>query len=852
MKTKLYSRPKNIRRHTVRIVGCMVACATSLAPKSFAGPAIPGASLDHQITMDISNNTPLDEALATWGTSIGMAVVIDADATEKRVVGNGLHGTISARAALQLLLKKSGLSYAVQGDTVYVVPKVTASQSQATGALRLASADVMNFGTDSTFEASSAALDDAQTDHDSLKDLEEVVVTAQKREEKLQDVPIAISVMSGTELENSTYMDTRDALATIPGLATIQDAESGGTLLSLRGVTSTGDLFSGSTPIGYYIDGVPFGLVRSAIVPDANVYDLQRIEVLNGPQGTLYGASALNGVIRILTNDPDLHDFDFKGRTTDSTTDHGGENYDGDMAVNIPIVTDKLALRVVAGDEHWSGWLNSAYGNHTNDSDIGNERIKLYAQPTDTLSIGLSAWHSEVRSAGFPESDSNYYTALDYGDPSLNTFNTYGVTVKKNMEVFDISSVTSYIAYDDKGMLDLTPEDNAFGLFTDTHSRVYSEELNITSKSSGPWKWSGGVFYRNAQDISYQTDTFFPSPPIFGDRWRDTSKSEAVFGELGRQFFGDQLEITAGARYFHDIEGTQAYGTPSQLDIISSEGYSIAPSTATASVGTPRATVTWKPNKDFTAYLSYGQGFRAGFPQGYFTQAFFPAAAPDKLTNYEIGVKGDALDQHLAYTAAAYYIRWTGLQQSLSYTPTTGPLAGISEGVVANANAASGPGVEFSVTARPVNDWNLSVAFSWNDLTYNQTVDSDITSGSPLFLKGDRLDESPEFTASFSTSYLFPIAASGLKGQISASEQYTSSLDSVDVRLGSAANAPSNSVLIGRANFSLIFPNHWSTSIYVDNFANYNGMIQGGGQTPYFSTRTLPRTVGVKVDYHLR
>ena len=597
--------------------------------------------------------------------------------------------------------------------------------------------------------------------------------------------------------------------------------------------------------MAYYVDGVPFGLVRSAIVPDADIYDLQRIEVLNGPQGTLYGASALNGVIRILTNDADLRDFDFKGRTTVSTTDHGGENYDGDMAVNIPIVTDKLALRVVAGDEHLSGWINSPYANHTNVSDIGNERVKLGAQPTETLSIDLSAWHSQVRSGGTPQGDSDYFIDQLHGQPSSNEFDAYGFTVNQDMRTFEISSVSSYIVYTNQSILDLSPGGLNLDLFTDLHSRVISEELNLTSKSDGPWKWSGGFFYRNAQDTTYQNATFFPNPTFFDDEFIDTSKSAAGYGELGRSFFEDLLEFSAGVRYFHDDEATQP-------DTPSGSGVANVPVKATSSATTPRAVLTWKPDRDLTAYLSYGQGFRSGFPQDYLVGALFPPAAPDKLTNYEIGVKGNAFDERVAYTAAAYYIHWTGVQQALKYIPPSGPLAGVAEAVVANAQSASGPGAEFSLTTRPIKGWSVAASFSWNDLTYDHTIYSDITSGAPLFLKGDRLDVSPEFTGFFSTSYLFPLGSSGWQAQISASEQYTSVLNSVDIQLGTAANKPSNSVLIAGANFSVITPDHWTIKLFVDNLANYNGNVVADPDSPYWNTRAIPRTVGLSVDYHLR
>ena len=681
--------------------------------------------------------------------------------------------------------------------------------------------------------------------------LTEIVVTAQKREERLQNVPISISVLKGAELDASTFLDTKDALSTVPGMANLTNLETGGTQLSLRGVSASAGFVGGSTPIAYYVDGVPFALIRSAYVPDANVFDLQRIEVLSGPQGTLYGASALNGVVRVITNDADLNDFDFKGRSSVSTTDHGGENYDGDMAINIPIIEGKLAMRIVAGDEHQSGWIDTLAQNHSNDVDVGNERLKINAQPTDTLSMGLSVWHSEVSSGGPPFGSPSYQLPDANPMPDFNTFNAYGLSINDDLPYFSVSSTTSYLAYSDTGTQDFTPLGGPVEFWTDTHSKVYSEELNFTSRLDGPWQWSGGLFYRNAQDSYYQNINFHAGTPVsgtpeFADAFTDTSKSEAVYGEVVRSFLEDLFELSAGVRYFHDDEGTHA-DLPSQFTLGSNPNGS---SIATASATTPRAVFTWKPSRDLTAYASYGQGFRSGIPQDYLVAAKYPAAQPDKLTNYEVGIKGNAFDQRLVYTAAAYYIHWAGVQQQIGVTESFGGNQ-TTLFVIANGQSASGPGAEFSVTARPVQGLDVTTTFSWNDLTVDHTIYSD---GAPIFLKGDRLNLSPEFTGRLAMSYTFPLGNSGLKGQLSASENYTSVLYSVDLGLGGAANLPSNSQLIARARFSVMASDHWTISLFGDNLANYNGVVyaQAIPQSDGFDVRATPRTVGMRVDYHLR
>lgn len=840
--------------------GCPATSALALIFTAFPGIVLASEAIDRQIHLEILANIPLEDALIEWGKKAGMTVMMSTEGTSARV-SQGVQGIFSERLALDLILKGSGLTYIADSRSVRIVPlnKLTSVQEFVKDSGSLvpvrydadASGIESNAGntpSDTAFGNSGESEDGQHINRDSEK-LEQVVVTAQKRAERLQDVPISVSVLSGNDLDHSTFTSTEDALATVPGLATLTDQVTGGTQLSIRGVSSSAAFVGGSTPVAYYIDGVPFALIRSAIVPDMNVYDLQRIEVLSGPQGTLYGASALNGVIRILTNDSNLNDFDFKGRAIVSTTDGGGENYDGDMAVNIPLIDSKLGIRLVAGEEHQSGWIDSNFGNHINSQVIGSDRLKINAQPSDSLSVGLSVWHSQVMSDGPPLAAPNYRTTELYGGADSNSFNAYGLDLTDDLSSFSVSSTTSYLVYTDSGMDDPSAYGIDFTFLTLSHSRVYSEELNFTSKIDSPWRWSGGLFYRNAEDSYYQslflypsTTARFPSSEEPDDAFSDTSKSEAVYGELGRSFFSDSLEISAGARYFHDDEGSEA-----DVPALGSNGLPVSPARVTSTATTPRAILTWKPSRDFTAYLSYGQGFRSGIPQDYLVQKIYPypAAAPDKLTNYEIGIKGNAFNQAVTYTAAAFFIDWKGVQQQIGVLAPNG----LNTLVITNGQSASGPGAEFAITARPIKGFEFNTTFSWNDLKFDHNVYSN---GNELFFAGDRLNVSPEFTAGFSAEYTFSLGDSGLRGQISASENYTSTLDSIDIRLGETVNDESNSLLLARAKLSLLIPDHWTLSLFADNLANYNGNILTNSSASSYDTRTAPRTVGVRVDYNLR
>ena len=533
------------------------------------------------------------------------------------------------------------------------------------GRLRMISWCFIPFATATVSAMANQSTDIMPTAGNDSAALGEIIVTAQKRAENIQNVPISISVLGGRDLDKLTFEGVTDALNSVPGVAATVGFQGGATQISVRGVSAAGPLFDASSPIGYYLDSVPFGLVRSAIAPDANVFDLDRVEVLRGPQGTLYGASALNGVVRVLTKDADLNDFDFKARTSASTTDGGGGNYGGDMAVNLPIVEGKVAARVVLGDEYFSGWINSPNKNHVNDEAIKNLRLKINALPTDDLSIGMSIWHSQIDDGAPPISLNNRTITATASEPIATDYTAYGLRVGYDFSRFMVSSNTSYLDYRNNSDLDespngLTDHGVPIPLYGDLTSKVLSEELLVNSKLDGPFKWSTGAFYRDARDQAYQTlGDIIPAPVDFSDR----SKSWAIFGEVGQRFLGDRLEWTLGLRHFQDQVGTQQnvlFGQP--------PGSALLQQGATYNATTPRAVLTWFPSPDLTVYASYSQGFRSGFPQDYLTLLSapnFPTLKPDKLTNYEIGAKGAFLDRRVLLDSSIYYIDWKDVQQPL-------------------------------------------------------------------------------------------------------------------------------------------------------------------------------------------
>lgn len=697
--------------------------------------------------------------------------------------------------------------------------------------------------------AHAAAAAGESTEKVGADSLEEIVVTAQKRQERLQDVPIGITVMQGAVLDNSSVVSLLDALGSVPGVAVTgsQNAafQGGGAQLSIRGVTAGAPSLAGTSPIAYYLDGVPFGLVKSAVVPDLAPYDLDRVEVLRGPQGTLYGASAEDGVVRVITSSADLKNFDIKTRVSESATQGGGNNYQGDIAVNVPIIDGILAARVVAGQEYMSGWIDNPVRNDVNDERLTTARIKLDAAPTDALSMGLEAWHSESKYGAPALSRDDGTITATLPEPTDIKFNMYGFKVGYEFQSFSLSSMSSYIDYDSDNYFDLSPVGPLLGVtFPEVPSypplehnvltsKVFSEELNLASRQLGPWRWTAGASYRDARDQLLQ--------PFIGVGNADRSKAYAVFGELSRKLAGDRLELTLGGRYYHDDEST--------TDLDAPPGIAADHFTASFHAATPRVVMSWFPAPNLTAYASYSQGFRSGFgQQPVILEAApdFPPVKPDKLNNYEIGAKGSLWDGRLAFDSAVYYVKWKDVQQSLTVL-----YQGATFGAFVNAGSASGVGAEFAVTGRLMDGLDLTVNSSWNDLTF----DSDVRSADGLlFVKGQRLNRSPEYTAGASLKYEFPLGGSGYDGNLVASGNYLSQMSAPpQVGVADGQIFEGSNTVIARVSATLKAPAHWSATLYCDNINNYS-------RSPFpefpgideWSERVRPRTYGLQFEYHLR
>ena len=683
-------------------------------------------------------------------------------------------------------------------------------------------------------------------------ELQEVLVTAQKREERLQDVPISIAVLDGKALDKQATGGTLEALLAVPGISQSTSDAGGMTQVSIRGVSPAVPFGGGSSTIGYYIDSIPFSLVRSAAVPNTSDYDMSRIEVLRGPQGTLYGASALNGVVRLITSDADPTRFEVKGRVGGAETEGGAGSYRADSAINVPIIADKLAIRVVGGYDKEGGWINQPVRgvDNANSSLAENLRVKVAAMPTDNLRIDLAGWfsHEHYDAASYADAAGNQSTPL--AQPGTTNYEAYNAKIVYELPFMSISSATSYLDFRQKLYTDFSYaapalDPHLLQLYSDLPAAVKTEELLFNSKGDGPWRWSAGVFYRDAHDDRYQT-----LPAVLSGHsiaWSDRSKSYAGFGQVTRSFADGHFELSGGLRYFHDTSDTVTLVPP---DSLLPAGSAQAKSHAT----TPRVAATWLPSPDLTAYISYSQGFRSGLNQTPLTllAAPLPPAKPDKLNNYEVGAKGNLFGGFATYDAAVYYIKWKDIQQagSLLYG---NPPAYISATI--NGESASGVGTDLALTLHPARGLQVGGSFSFNSLK----EDDDVTqNGIVLYPKGSRLPYSPEYSASVFSSYAFPLVGS-LDGQLKVSADYRSketlralggggqttycTVTGADLNAYCESGAP----VYLNADFAVSINSNLSVSLYGRNLTNWSGLTDPSysATTPF---RPRPRTVGLQLE----
>lgn len=672
---------------------------------------------------------------------------------------------------------------------------------------------------------------------------EEIVVTAQKRgAERLRDVPISISVVTGEQLDQEAGSSVNDVLRAQGGVAVYDTFQSGGSKLAIRGVTSNASIFSGGSTIAYYLDGVPFGFVKTPFTPDANPFDLDNVQILRGPQGTLYGSAALGGVVLINTHEADVDELDVKARTLGSFTHDGGFNYSGDAAVNIPLIPGKLAVRGVASYQNYDGWIDSAVREDRNSSKTETYRVKLGWLPTYRLRVDASGWWSRDHRGGFDASLKDRTVPTYIPEPITTKYDIYSLHANYDMGDVAIDSVTSHLDYFNTGRLQTSLARPTSYLDTTFHNKVTSQEVRLYSTNASNWKWSVGAFYRDAEDFR---NTAFGEINTSPQTEINSSESYALFGEVTRILFEDRLELTGGLRYFRDDVSLREI---SRLGRSPTPADRLVQSESTYEVVTPRGVATFHVNPATTAYASYSQGFRSGFELSGDVQTLaptLPPVKPDKLTNYEVGIKGSLGGRTLSYEIAAFYIDWKDTQQQLFIALPN--IANVNISAPINVGRADGPGFDASLSFRPTGQLTLSGSVGYNKLEFAEPLVN--ASGITIFDVGDRLPESPAWTANAGANYEVEFGQ-GWSASAAGAVNYTSKLVTRSPTTG--AELIGDNITTAKASVTIASPMHWTATLFAENLTDEDGDVRPVIGNAWWQSRLRPRTIGLQLNYKYR
>jgi iron complex outermembrane receptor protein len=703
----------------------------------------------------------------------------------------------------------------------------------------------------------------APADSDALAS---IVVTAEKKEERLQDVPLSITALAGKALDKLQYRDFSDYAAIVPGLSLVS-AQPGLTTLTLRGQNAGG---VGST-VAVYLDESPFGsssalLNGSVLSGDFDTWDLQRIEVLRGPQGTLYGANSEGGLLKFVTTPPKLGEFSGAAEVSGESVDHGGLGADARAVLNIPL-GDKLALRVSGFDQDVAGYISDPARHQVQEND-GHKyggRASLLAQPIDSLTIRLTASSQESRYNDTPNVDSNPVTLKPVlgdlqqerfvGQPSSFQYKNYNATINWDAGPFSILSTTTYGVLNSDLFSDATNVQLAPGVTYQTALRglgatldnlvdlkKFTQEVRVSSAANKFFEWQVGGYFTREQGHLFQHLVGIDVPagtPTPGIPVLEFAELDSIYKETSG--FGNftvhvlpQFDIDAGGRYSKN----EQTATESLSGLLATPPISFSTPSA-GHVWTYSAAPRWHIDANDMVYFRWATGYRAGGPN-----ALPPGAPPDvprefgadKTSNFELGIKSTLLEGRLSIDAALFHVDWTNIQ-----------LLEIVDGNGVNGNGgkAKSQGVEWTFGYTPLHGLTLQWTGAYTDAKL--TTDAPAVHG----LSGDRLPFAPKYSTSLDGEYDwaafadFNYFAGGTWSYVGARESYFAG----DETMTTQVELPSYNTFSARLG---IDNEKYRATLYLKNLNDSRGITaysSSGAQGLNGSIAVIqPRTIGVTLS----
>ena len=716
---------------------------------------------------------------------------------------------------------------------------------------------------------------------------DEIIVTAQKREQLLSDVPVPVTAIGGGDLIAQNQTKVEEFFASVPGVNL--QFQNNRSQLAIRGIT-TGPV-SGNPVVGYTIDDAPFGGATSqgglfGSAPDLDPSELARVEVLRGPQGTLYGAASMGGLVKYVLVKPDLGAFGGSVAGGLSWTKRSSEvGYNLRGAINVP-VSDTLAIRASGYTRKEAGYIDNV---RTGESDVNSSRVsggRLAAlwEPTDGISLDLNALYQVRNIYGSSNVDSttgSFYQQTDMPGTGRSRSETqmYTATFNADLGGVDLTSITSYSRAQSYDNLDFTasplvefapifptlfPDQPGLGdlFYQEYNVDKWTHETRLAGSFGDSVDWIVGGFYTK-ENGDYSLDNS-AIDPVTGDTvgvpiddgtgpqlgtiivWRDKIKFEeyAAFANVDL-ILSERFDIQVGGRYSHNDQSMD-HNDWFQYDPYPAPAF---PSTnqpkASGSAFTYQVSPRFKPTPDHMVYARVASGYRPGGPNAICGPLALPFDVPcefkpDKTVNYELGAKGDLADGALSYDVSLFHIDWTDIQ-----------IVQVLDVFVYNGNAgkARSRGVELGLTARPMDGLTISGWYAYVDATLREAVED----ANFFAREDDRLPFSSEHSARLSIDYEF-FPSSSIEARIGGSATYVGDRKGEFVPFEGVydlrQNYPSYTQFDLYASATM---GQFTLSGFVQNVTNKHGVIGGGfwNQTTYnanWFNYARPRTIGFNAE----
>ena len=571
----------------------------------------------------------------------------------------------------------------------------------------------------------------AQEADEGLKDRTEIVVTAQRREERVLDIPSAIAAVTAEDFDKRGARRLQDLQFSIPGL-NIVETSPGSERLQIRGISQQ----AGLPTVATYIDEMNMNPNNVTSGLDIRSVDLERVEVLKGPQPTLYGEGSMGGTIRYITANPDLDNVVGRGSAEFGAIKGGNTGYRGEAAVSVPLVPGKLAIRVAGAYEDTGGYVDTRLGKDQNATRYTTGRIKALFRPSDSFEVSALYMHHEwdQKDASYAFDDGTYIFPDSLPQPAKGKYDVANLVATADLGFADLTSSTGYLK--SSGSLDVffpfafpvAPGVNIPLSFSSRSSAAFerwTQEFRLTSSGDGPFKWLLGATYTD--DAIKTGDGQLPITTPIVLTPGQTSKAWAAYGE-GSYTFG-AATLTLGGRYYSDKRSNNGRTQDNTFNTFN-----------------PRINLSVKTGDSGLIYLNASKGFRSG---GFNTPGLFAPGeetyAPEKLWTYEAGFKQQILDRTLSLEGAVFYHDYKSIQSILLPTDNSPRI-----GRTINSGVARGWGQELAIVARPDKTFTATFTVGHNDLTYR--------TASLAVLPGDPLDNVPEWTTSAAIDYRKPVS----------------------------------------------------------------------------------------------